>query len=128
MLTRKLVLATSLALITTGALADSGDLHISDWDNQNFSVTREQVKQEMREAYAHGNISVGEAGYLIAETPSTRSRAEVVAELREAERLGVLPSVGEGDTPIATPEQEKMIAKAGKDAAERFAKSGDVEG
>jgi hypothetical protein len=129
MLTRKLVLASSIALIATGAFADSGDVNINDWANQSSTITREQVKQEMREAYARGDRDCGERGYVAAETPSTpRSRAEVVAELREAQRLGLL-SVGEGNAPTATPEQERMIAEAGKQAADQFAKaSGDVEG
>jgi hypothetical protein len=93
MLTSKFVLATSLALATTGAFAEAGDLHINDWATYSSTVTHEQVK----------------------------------AELREATRLGLV-SIGEGDVPIATAEQERLIAKAGKDAAERFAKSGDAEG
>jgi len=104
-----------------------------------------------------------------AETQSTKSRAEVVAELREAQRLGYMSTVetpfptyragdaipgeafivwgdrdtreallrvkiraetrmaakfgllsfGEGDPPIATAEQESLIAAAGKEAVER---------
>jgi hypothetical protein len=51
-----------------------------------------------------------------------------MAELREAQRLGLI-SVGEGNAPIATAEQERLIAKAGHDAAEQFAQStGDLQG
>jgi len=46
------------------------------------------------------------------------SRAQVVAELREAQRLGLIPE-GEGDVPSATPEQAQMIADAGRRAAEQ---------
>ena len=92
MLTSKLVIAASLALATTGAYAEAGDLHINDWSTFSFTVTREQVQ----------------------------------AELREATRLGLV-SMGEGDAPIATAEQERLIAKAGRDAAQQFAKSDDVE-
>ncbi len=129
MLKSKCVLAASLAFAVTGAFADSSDLHINDWSTFNSTVTREQVKQEMRDAYARGDRDMGEMGYFTAQSPSTpRSRAEVVAELREAQRLG-LTSFGEGDPPIATAEQERLIAKAGHDAAEQFAKSSDdVEG
>ena len=93
MLTSKFVLATSLVIATTGAFADSGDTHINDWATFSSTVTREQVK----------------------------------AELREATRLGLV-CVGEGNIPIATAEQEQMIAKAGQDAAKQFAKSDDAEG
>lgn len=128
MLTSKFVVAASFVLATTGALADSADQHINDWSTFSSTVTREQVKQEMKDAYARGDRDYGERGYVVAESPSTsRSRAEVLAELREAQRLGLV-SIGEGDMPIATAEQERLIAKAGRDAAEQFAKSDDAEG
>ena len=88
MQTSKFVLAASLMLAAAGAFADSGDKSVNDWFPFNSTVTREQVK----------------------------------AELREAQRLGLM-TVGEGSTPTATAEQERLIAKAGKDAVERFAKS-----
>jgi hypothetical protein len=122
----KLVVA-SLALAVTGAFANSGDLHINDWPSSSSTITREQVRQEMLDAYARGDRDYGERGYVVAETQPSRSRAEVVAELREATRLGLV-SVGEGDVPVATAEQEQLIAKAGHDAAEQFAKSEDIEG
>ena len=125
MLTSKFVIAASFVLATTSAFADSADLHINDWSTFSPTVTREQVKQEMKDAYARGDRDYGERGYVAAESPSTpRSRAEVKAELREAQRLGLV-SIGEGDVPIATAEQERLIAKAGQDAAEQFAKSAD---
>jgi hypothetical protein len=128
MFTSKFVLAASLTLAATGAFADSGDLHINDWSTFSSTITREQVKQEMQDAYARGDRDYGERGYVVAENPSTRSRAEVRAELREAQRLGLI-SVGEGDLPFATAEQERLISKAGHDAAEQFAmSSGNVEG
>jgi hypothetical protein len=123
MLTSKFVFAASLALATTSVLADSGDLNINDWLPSNSTITREQVKQEMRDAYARGDRDYGERGYVVAESPSASpSRAEVKAELREATRLGLV-SIGEGDVPVATAEQESMIAKAGHDAAEQLARS-----
>jgi Domain of unknown function (DUF4148) len=129
MFTSKFVLVASLALATTGAFADSGDMHINDWSTFSSTVTREQVQQEMQDAYARGDRTSGERGYVAADEASTpRSRAEVLAELREATRLGLI-SIGEGDAPIATAEQEQLIAKAGHDAAEQLAQSaGDVQG
>jgi hypothetical protein len=35
--------------------------------------------------------------------------------MREAQRLGLL-NFGEGDAPVASPEQEKLIADAGRNA------------
>lgn len=123
----KSVLAASLALAMTGAFADSGDLHINDWPSSGSTVTLEQVRQEMLDAYARGDRDYGERGYVVAEAQPSRSRAEVLAELREATRLGLV-SVGESDAPVATAEQEHLIAKAGNDAAEQFARSDDFEG
>lgn len=50
------------------------------------------------------------------------SRARVVAELYEAQRLGLL-TVGEGDVPEMTAEQSRLIAAAGAkaDASEKVA-------
>lgn len=123
----KSVLVASLALAMSGAFANSGDLHINDWPSSGSTVTREQVQQEMLDAYARGDRDYGERGYVVAENQPSRSRAEVLAELREATRLGLV-SVGESDAPVATAEQEHLIAKAGHDAAEQFASSDDVEG
>lgn len=44
------------------------------------------------------------------------SRAQVVAELREAQRLGLI-TVGEEDIPVPTAEQSRRIAEAGTKAA-----------
>lgn len=123
----KSVLVASLALAMTSAFADSSELHINDWPSSSSTVTREQVRQEMLDAYARGDRDFGERGYVVAEAQPSRSRAEVQAELREATRLGLI-SVGESDAPVATAEQEQLIAKAGHDAAEQFARSDDVEG
>ena len=123
----KSVLVASLALAMTSAFADSGDTHINDWPSSGSTVTREQVRQEMIDAYARGDRDFGERGYVVAEAQPSRSRAEVQAELREATRLGLV-SVGESDAPVATADQEHLIAKAGHDAAEQFAKSDDAEG
>jgi hypothetical protein len=49
-------------------------------------------------------------------TEATVSRAQVVAELREAQRLGLI-TVGEEDIPVPTGEQSRLIAKAGAEAA-----------
>ena len=44
------------------------------------------------------------------------SRAQVVAELREAQRLGLI-TVGEEDIPVPTAAQSRRIAEAGVKAA-----------
>ena len=57
-------------------------------------------------------VAAEEPGY-------TTSRARVVAELKEAQRLGLI-TVGEESIPTLTPEQSRMITLAG-DAAEKGA-------
>jgi hypothetical protein len=57
-------------------------------------------------------LDVGEAGLMPAAFVATKSRAQVVAELREARRLGLVGH-GEVGAPSATPEQLRMIAGAG---------------
>jgi nucleotide-binding universal stress UspA family protein len=51
-------------------------------------------------------------------TESTKTRAQVAAEALEARRLGLI-TTGEEDIRIATPEQEQLIAEAGRRAAEK---------
>lgn len=81
---------------------------------QNESTTsRDTVIAEMKNSTLP---SVGEEGFASAGNGPGRSRAEVVAELREAERLGLL-SNGEGDVKFATAAQNEQIAQAGRSAA-----------
>jgi hypothetical protein len=63
-------------------------------------------------ASAEGPVNYPEEAPIV----STKSRAQVKAELAEARRLGLVV-YGEADVPIATPEQEKLIAEAGRRAA-----------
>jgi hypothetical protein len=93
--------------------------------------TRAQVIAELHEAIRLGQMydfpmmyaqtqllaSAGErAGDVAASRGDQRQlRAKVSAEATEANRLGLLTS-GEGDTPVATAEQEALIAAAGERA------------
>ena len=45
-----------------------------------------------------------------------KTRAEVIAEMEEANKLGLLMT-GEGDSKVATVEQNEQIAEAGRRAA-----------
>ena len=63
--------------------------------------------------------SVGEGVWRFvtpAKAPSN-TRARVVAELREAQRLGLVNAGGEGNIPVATAEQQRQITLAGERAA-----------
>lgn len=50
------------------------------------------------------------------EAAEATTRARVLAELREAQRLGLV-TIGEEDVPSPTAEQSRMIAQAGEEAA-----------
>lgn len=124
MQTSKLIGSLVLAAASSPAAADFGDAHYRFFESiaNAPSVAREQVRQELAAARASAEVQVGERGYAFAIEPSTRSRAEVVAEVLEAARLGVLV-VGEAGAPTATAEQEARIAAAGREAAKMLANS-----
>jgi len=70
-----------------------------------------------------GSPSIGEEVWRFG-TPRTApvtTRARVVAELREAHRLGLMNSGGEGDIKVATAEQQQLITLAGIRAVEHAA-------
>lgn len=98
MITSRLAVLTCFAIFTAGASANSGELSINDW------------------------AAVDNGGQHL-----SMSRAEVEAELGEAQRLGLL-SVGEGAFPEASSEQEQSIQHAKRQAAEQYAKSTESEG
>jgi hypothetical protein len=117
MVKSKVVVAVSLALVSLGAFAD-GPNEIPSWFSDSQStLTRAQVRAELDQARARGELMQDE-GYRFKSEPSTRSRKEVMAELREAQRLGLT----DGDA--GTPAQEAQIAKAGAAAREPQLASG----
>jgi len=72
-----------------------------------------QTRSESRSHTSASETLPGEAGVRFASEPSTKSRAQVAAETREAARLGLLSYYGEAGTVQATPEQERQIRLAG---------------
>lgn len=103
-----------LAAVGTAAQADGGDVHV--FAPATGSVSREAVRADVLAARAAGELFIGESGLQIAGTPSTRNRTEVRAELRVAQRLGLIAQ-GEAAHTAATPEQERRIAAAGRNAS-----------
>jgi hypothetical protein len=107
-------------LSAAGAAFAGGGLYPLPAVPESGSTSRAQVIAEMRDAQRLGLMNVGEG-----DVPSdprhqvavTKTRAQVIAELREAQRLG-LTNFGEGDVPVATAAQERLIADAGRRAAE----------
>lgn len=95
--------------------------------------SRADVVAEMREAarlgqmatvetpfptYRAADVVAGEAFIVWGDKREAVLRAKIRAETRMAGNLGLL-RFGEGDPPIATAEQERLIAAAGQDAVER---------
>jgi hypothetical protein len=123
MLKTKVLFAIPLAALSMTAYADgAGDLsHF--WEQMKSvqsTVTRAQLQSERAAAVARGEVIVGEGGMAFVDPPSTRTRAQVIAELHEAIRLGVY-APSEAGVPITTPEQEAQIAAAGRAAAKEHA-------
>jgi len=86
-------------------------------DVPGVAKSRAQVQADLAEARRHHLVVYGEA-----DTPqdeavlvAVKTRAQVQAELAEARRLGLIV-YGEADIPSTTPEQERMIAEAGRRA------------
>jgi hypothetical protein len=79
---------------------------------QKSGTTRADVSAAAQVARMNQGLDVGEAGLMPAPFVATKTRTQVVAELRAAQRLGLVGH-GEAGAPSATPEQLRMIAGAG---------------
>jgi len=76
--------------------------------------SRAQVVAELKQAQIAGAMPVaGEVGVKFVDTPSRKTRAQVVAETSAAGRLGLLVNTGEGTPILATPAQERQIELEG---------------
>jgi hypothetical protein len=91
----KNVLAIAALLLATSAYAN--DVDPFGFEKQHFqaATSRAEVKADLKAAQAAGQMPVGELGVKPAETKSTKTRATVAAEKREAVRLGLLSGYGE---------------------------------
>lgn len=77
----------------------------------------------LKAAQAAGQLPIpGELGVRFVDAPSTKPRAQVVAETLEAARLGLL-TYGELGPKQPTAAQERQIEMAGRRALERLAAS-----
>ena len=104
---RKLLLAAGLA-IATSAFADDVDLVPNGYVSSVIQAAQVNSSERV------GQESIGEAGEKVSPVTSAKTRAQVVAETREAARLGLLNNVGEaGFTTDVTPEQLRQIEQAG---------------
>jgi chromosome condensin MukBEF MukE localization factor len=115
-----------LLAVTTSAWADGGPYSPDIGYDQASSKTRAQVVAELQEAQRLGLMASADGDFLnvgVADRSNATIvdqrvvRAKVRAETQEAARLGVL-SNGEGGSTFATPQQQEMIAAAGRRAAD----------
>ncbi len=114
--TIKSLIAVVATVAATGAFAQEATP--DTWIAQSTSVaSRQAVHDQAVAARVAGNIAFGEAfDYNFASrASSTLSRAQVVAEAREAQRLG-LTQGGEVQR-FATPSQLDSIRRAGQNVA-----------
>jgi hypothetical protein len=113
---------TTLRLFAVASIALLGTAHAAEadldypWHNAPFvqksGTTRADVSAVARIARMNHGLDVGEAGLMPTPFVATKTRTQVVAELRAAQRLGLVGH-GEAGAPSATPEQLRMIAGAG---------------
>ena len=83
------------------------------------SASRSAVQADAVAALKAGTLERGEASVDRKPFVSTKSRAQVAAEGREALRLGVVGH-GEGPSPVLTPAQAESIRMAGLQAASQW--------
>jgi hypothetical protein len=115
-----------LLAVTTSAWADGGPYSPGIGYDHASSKTRAQVIAELRDAQRLGLLTSADGDFLNLKVTERAGdtivdqrvvRAQVRAETQEAARLGVL-SNGEGGSTFATPQQQEMIAAAGRRAAD----------
>jgi hypothetical protein len=100
-------------LVSTSVFANDVDPFGFENEHFQFSKSRAEVVADLKVAQASGQMPVGELGVKPVEIKSTKPRAQVVAETREAARLGLLSGYGELGPKQATVEQEQQIRLAG---------------
>jgi hypothetical protein len=105
----KLVLLASL-LVSTSVFANDVDPNGFEKEHFNGTMTRAEAIAQAKTARGP-SIRIDDQGRAIT-APSTKSRAQVAAEAREAARLGLM-KYGEVGPVQTTAEQEQQIALAG---------------
>ena len=101
MKTRILIAAGILAGFAASSFANdafNGEAYYQYPQASSSSTSREQVKSEAAQAQAAGQIAYGEAGAKVPDAKSTKTRAEVLADLQiwRESGLAALEMVGEG--------------------------------
>lgn len=110
--TRAEVVAELHDAIRTGQMFDSQSLY------DGWLAHAKEFGQPSDAAQASAQMANDPDGTFIVWGNASMMRVTIQAEAAEANRLGLL-SFGEGDPPVATAEQEQLIAAAGQRAAEQ---------
>ena len=101
-------------LVAGAAFGNDIDPYGFEKEHFQFSNSRAVVAADLKVAQAAGQLpGFGEVGVRPLETKSVATRAQVLAETREAARLGLLSSYGEAGPKQATFAQEQQIHLAG---------------
>jgi Domain of unknown function (DUF4148) len=109
--TTRLITATVLASLGATAMAIEAE-QASTWMTPSVK-SRAEVKAETVAAMRDGSLSRNESSYTVVPgSGSSLTRAQVMAEAREAMRLGLIP-VHEGYSRVATPAENEQIRQAG---------------
>jgi hypothetical protein len=113
------LLSLAVTLGIAGVASAEGPLNYPEDVSFTAAVSAADVDAGIDAARRAGLLCAGEVdvsgGFADA---GAKSRAEVRAELRAARRLGLLMAAGEAEVAAATPEQERLIAEAGRNAGE----------
>jgi hypothetical protein len=106
-----------LHLLALAAFAASAPAFAADVDEAPYGFVSAVIRstQADKARTVRPATSVGETGAAPTEVVATKSRAQVVAETREAARLGLL-NYGEAGPVQPTSEQEHQIEQAGQRA------------
>jgi hypothetical protein len=105
-----------LSPLLAAAPAFANDVALFGFEAEHFLSTRShaQVAAGLKQAQKAGQLPVaGEIGVRFVDTPSRKTRAQVVAEPLEARRLRLLVNRGEPGPVLATTEQERQIELLG---------------
>jgi nucleoside phosphorylase len=103
--------AVAVIGFASATMAQAGEATYDYPVTQPSAVTRAEVKAEAAPALAAGELTGGEFTYFAPATGLAKTRARVVAELREALRLGLVESGDRSVLPTAA--QVARVERAG---------------
>ena len=112
----KSLLVGILATLSVSAFANdqfNGEAYYQVPQASSSSTSRAEVKAELAQAQAAGQVPYGDAGYKVPNTVSTKSRAEVLADLQIWRESGLeaLEGIGEGQNNYFDPRYRAAQAK-----------------